>query len=288
MGVVDASIGIKTAVNFLGKNNKLGTYCPPLAVFTDIAFMRTLDARNLANGSAEIIKMACVKDAPLFQLLEAHAATLMATHYQVCGTMTLVQLKIDCQPHASGHIQPSACANVCRSCVPRQGSQVANARQICVQGPTASAVIRRSIQGMLEELEYNLHEHILSRLVDYGHTFSMEIEMAGLADGMLHGEAVSIDMAVTTQLAAARGLLPFADADRVFRVMEAFRYASTPLRTSPEKVRSHVFVRSFVVLLHRSCAGACIKRPTMRHELIMRSKHCILVPSTTVRLLSTQ
>ena len=92
-----------------------------------------------------------------------------------------------------------------------------------MQDPTASAVIRRSIQGMLEELEYNLHEHILSRLVDYGHTFSMEIEMAGLAEGMLHGEAVAIDMAVTTQLAMARGLLSTADAERVFRLFEAFR-----------------------------------------------------------------
>ena len=82
MGVVDASIGIKTGVNFIGKKNKLGTYCPPLAVFTDIAFLRTLDARNIANGSAEILKMACIKDAALFGLLEAHADTLLATRYQ--------------------------------------------------------------------------------------------------------------------------------------------------------------------------------------------------------------
>ena len=63
--------------------------------------------------------------------------------------------------------------------------------------------MRRSIQGMLEELEYNLWEHILQRLVDYGHTFSPEIEMAALNgdDAMLlHGEAVNIDMALTTQV----------------------------------------------------------------------------------------
>lgn len=44
----------------------------------------------------------------------------------------------------------------------------------------ADAVIRRSIQGMLEELEYNLWEAILVRLVDYGHTISPELEMAAL------------------------------------------------------------------------------------------------------------
>ena len=63
--------------------------------------------------------------------------------------------------------------------------------------------MRRSIQGMLEELEYNLWEHILSRLVDYGHAFSPEIEMAALQGDealLLHGEAVNIDMALTTQV----------------------------------------------------------------------------------------
>ena len=65
--------------------------------------------------------------------------------------------------------------------------------------------MRRSIQGMLEELEYNLWEHILSRLVDYGHAFSPEIEMAALQGDealLLHGEAVNIDMALTTQVCA--------------------------------------------------------------------------------------
>ena len=57
MAAVDASVGIKTAVNFHEKKNKLGTYCPPLAVFLDRAFLRTLDSRNLSNGAAEMLKM---------------------------------------------------------------------------------------------------------------------------------------------------------------------------------------------------------------------------------------
>ena len=44
-----------------------------------------------------------------------------------------------------------------------------------MQGPIAGQAMRRSVQGMLEELEYNLWEHILCRLVDYGHTFSPEV-----------------------------------------------------------------------------------------------------------------
>ena len=35
MAAVDASVGIKTAVNFENRKNKMGTYCPPLAVYID-------------------------------------------------------------------------------------------------------------------------------------------------------------------------------------------------------------------------------------------------------------
>lgn len=84
MATVDASIGIKTAVNFHDKKNKLGTYCPPLGVFYDLSFLQTLEARHLSNGSAEILKMACIKDEVLFQMLEQHADDLLTSHYQVC------------------------------------------------------------------------------------------------------------------------------------------------------------------------------------------------------------
>ncbi len=69
--------------SFNGKKNKMGTYCPPLAVFLDTGFLRTLPQRHLSNGAAEIMKMACIKDAQLFALLEQHSADLLATNFQV-------------------------------------------------------------------------------------------------------------------------------------------------------------------------------------------------------------
>lgn len=81
---------------------------------------------------------------------------------------------------------------------------------------------------MLEELEYNLWEHILQRLVDYGHAFSPEIEMAALQGDealLLHGEAVNIDMALTTQLAFQRGLISEHERQRVFNVMRGLGLA---------------------------------------------------------------
>jgi 3-dehydroquinate synthase len=46
--------------------------------------MCSLDARHISNGSAEVLKMACIKDAALFELLEAHGADVIASNYQVC------------------------------------------------------------------------------------------------------------------------------------------------------------------------------------------------------------
>lgn len=89
MAVVDAAIGIKTAVNYKpsttrhARKNKLGTYQPPLGVLYDTAFLHTLGARHISNGSAEVLKMACVKDAALFELLETHGRDLIANKFQV-------------------------------------------------------------------------------------------------------------------------------------------------------------------------------------------------------------
>lgn len=83
MAVVDAAVGIKTAVNFHEKKNKLGTYQPPLGVLYDTAFLHSLEARHISNGSAEVLKMACIKDQELFELLEEHGKDMIAQKFQV-------------------------------------------------------------------------------------------------------------------------------------------------------------------------------------------------------------
>ncbi|MGW0336287.1 sedoheptulose 7-phosphate cyclase [Streptomyces sp. NPDC003011] len=82
----------------------------------------------------------------------------------------------------------------------------------------ATEVMRLAIHGMLEELEPNLWEHDLRRLVDFGHSFSPAIEMEALPQ-LLHGEAVCIDMALSSVLAHRRGLLDETELHRVLDVM---------------------------------------------------------------------
>lgn len=81
IGQVDASIGIKGAVNFHGKKSYLGCFHAPEAVFVDPVFLSTLSQPQLRDGLAEIIKMALVRDARLFELAERHSAAFLASRF---------------------------------------------------------------------------------------------------------------------------------------------------------------------------------------------------------------
>eukprot|EP00276_Gloeochaete_wittrockiana_P015253 CAMPEP_0184349548 /NCGR_PEP_ID=MMETSP1089-20130417/34376_1 /TAXON_ID=38269 ORGANISM="Gloeochaete wittrockiana, Strain SAG46.84" /NCGR_SAMPLE_ID=MMETSP1089 /ASSEMBLY_ACC=CAM_ASM_000445 /LENGTH=515 /DNA_ID=CAMNT_0026681813 /DNA_START=54 /DNA_END=1598 /DNA_ORIENTATION=+ len=90
------------------------------------------------------------------------------------------------------------------------------------QGTHGDEAVQLSIQLMLEELQPNLWEVELERLVDFGHSFSKVIEMRALPE-LLHGEAVNLDGAFSTILAHQRGLISDQDRDRIFRVMHSLR-----------------------------------------------------------------
>jgi 3-dehydroquinate synthase len=60
MASVDAAVGGKTGVNFNGLKNEIGAFYPPLCVFIDCCFLRTLDRDNLLSGYAEMLKHALI------------------------------------------------------------------------------------------------------------------------------------------------------------------------------------------------------------------------------------
>ena len=82
LSYVDASIGAKTGVNFMGSKNRLGAYIPPIAAFLDPFFIQTEEKRAIASGVAEMAKMALMKSPELFELLDKHAPRLIAEKFQ--------------------------------------------------------------------------------------------------------------------------------------------------------------------------------------------------------------
>ena len=67
---IDSSIGGKTAVNFGGVKNIVGSFYQPKRVLIDPDLLKTLPPRQISNGLAEAIKMSLTSDKELFELLE--------------------------------------------------------------------------------------------------------------------------------------------------------------------------------------------------------------------------
>ena len=72
---VDSSVGGKTAIDFGGYKNIVGAFHQPKGVLIDPAVLDTLDDRQYANGTAEIIKMAATLDKDLFGYMESADAS---------------------------------------------------------------------------------------------------------------------------------------------------------------------------------------------------------------------
>lgn len=85
---IDAGPSPRTCCDGFGYKNLLGAYHPPVLCLTDRFFFGTLHEGWLRHGVAEIIKMAIVKNAELFEDLEAAQTNLVETRF---GT-------IDCAP----------------------------------------------------------------------------------------------------------------------------------------------------------------------------------------------
>jgi shikimate kinase/3-dehydroquinate synthase len=78
LAMVDASIGGKTGVDLGEAKNAVGAFHQPSAVFIDPAHVATETSRAYRSGLAEVVKSACVGDAPLFDLLEREADAALA------------------------------------------------------------------------------------------------------------------------------------------------------------------------------------------------------------------
>jgi 2-epi-5-epi-valiolone synthase len=170
IGLIDAGIGTKNAVNHRSHKSLIGTFSAPAASVLDSTFLATLPDRHLRNGFAEMLKIAVIADKALFEMLREQGGELLQERFQdnILGA------------HES---------------------------------------IRRSVVAMLEELSLNLYEtEEYRRKVDFGHTFSPYIETAS-KHAVLHGEAVAIDIAISTQIAYNLDILSIDERDAVLEAL---------------------------------------------------------------------
>lgn len=193
MGYVDASIGIKTGFNFNGNKNRLGAFHAPQTVLLDKTLLRTLPRRHILNGVCEIIKLAVVCDAELFDLLEMRGASCVESNFQ---------------------------------------------------NEESDVILDRAIAGMIAELEPNLFEVELARKVDFGHTFSYGLETRHEAN-LLHGEAVLLDILLSTVIARGRNLLTDNEMERIFRLTSELGFVFSASVLDPSLLCSSLTERTY-------------------------------------------
>jgi len=166
MGYIDAALGIKTGINFNGYKNRIGSFSASVLNILDRSFFKTLPKRHVVNGVGEIIKLAVIKDAELFKLLENDIVKCINDKFITTG----------------------------------------------------NEILKMAIQDMLEELAPNLFEENLERLVDFGHTFSATLEMHDISN-LLHGEAVAIDICLSSSLSHIKGILRMDELNKIIKLI---------------------------------------------------------------------
>lgn len=67
---IDAGPSPRTCCDGQGYKNAFGAFHPPFATFTDRTLWKTMEPGLVRHGIAEIVKMACVENRELFELLE--------------------------------------------------------------------------------------------------------------------------------------------------------------------------------------------------------------------------
>lgn len=79
---VDSAVGGKTAINMAQGKNMVGAFHQPSLVLADTQMLRSLPARAMRAGYAEIVKYAAISDAPFFSWLEQNGSAVLARDEQ--------------------------------------------------------------------------------------------------------------------------------------------------------------------------------------------------------------
>ncbi|MFT4990189.1 MAG: 3-dehydroquinate synthetase [Acidimicrobiales bacterium] len=182
IGLIDASVAIKVAVNHGKHKNRLGAYHASQQVLLDFSFLKTLPIDQIRNGMAELVKISVVGNSDIFEMLDEYGEALLATHF--------------------GYSEDT------------DGDSTAQAD---LRG-VAHRLTYDAIDSMLRLEVPNLHEIDLDRVIAYGHTWSPTLELT-CQPYLFHGHAVAIDMAFSATVAEQRGLITVEDRNRILNVM---------------------------------------------------------------------
>jgi 3-dehydroquinate synthase len=74
----DSGVGVKCAINALGKKNWVGAFAVPFAVINDFRYLHSQDEETRRGGLIEAVKVALVRDRGFFEWIEENLPSLAA------------------------------------------------------------------------------------------------------------------------------------------------------------------------------------------------------------------
>lgn len=102
LGMVDASVGGKTAVDLPAGKNLVGAFHQPRAVVADLGFLDTLPRRELVAGLAEVVKCGFIADPELLALLEGGAAGRPEAYVELVSRAVRVKAEVVAEDETEG------------------------------------------------------------------------------------------------------------------------------------------------------------------------------------------
>jgi 3-dehydroquinate synthase len=199
---VDSAIGGKTGVNTTSGKNLLGAVHQPALVIADVATLKTLPAREMKQGFAEIIKHAVVADASLFDVLPNFAP-----------------------PNATNALEELVARNIAikAAIVARDETDVSGERAVLNFGHTVGHAIERASEGGF------LHGEAIS--LGIATACEISVRKAGLAEKQRLRVVTTLNaFDLPTKLPAdfpREKILPFVQSDKKFEG-GAVRFVVTP------------------------------------------------------------
>jgi shikimate kinase/3-dehydroquinate synthase len=102
LGMVDAAVGGKTAVDLPAGKNLVGAFHQPRAVVADLGFLDTLPRRELVAGLAEVAKCGFIADPELLALLEGGAAARPEAYGELVARAVRVKAEVVAEDETEG------------------------------------------------------------------------------------------------------------------------------------------------------------------------------------------
>lgn len=97
LAMVDAAIGGKTGVDFLGYKNMVGSFYPAQEILIIPQMLETLPDREFRSGLAEVIKAGMLGDEHLFSILEEQYAGVLNKDPEIIRELIERAIRVKCE-----------------------------------------------------------------------------------------------------------------------------------------------------------------------------------------------